>query len=646
LVGSDSSNPLLANVNHCDPIDTGFEMCKRNHIGIFRQLSGYLREERIAFFVGAGASAESPSCLPVGNDFRWLVLEALGFSELALDPKTETYHMTLELMLGQSRRFLSANEVQGIYEVLHRRRAYNRCHFLLPRICSTILTTNQDTLIEDADLSLAKICTKKEFEDYRPGPSVLHLHGSIEAPETLAVTHRDTSRLPRYKFDAMKSALIGKRALCFVGYSAQDLDIMDSFEKLGEREIFWIRRPTTPDKAGEWVQRIGKILHTDELTIQRHTIWAYAGTAMTVLAAQYKPALIEKYGSTPNSNLEKEAQFGGDFKRRYINEFVNEWKSTIPGWRRHAALATIIAHRWRGRVAGGVFSKVLEELQPSNGDSIWKAQVLIERARAEEAAGEYILELEDAGNARRIFEHAHDSIGMARACLGLAAGNHIQDRPEKLIKARYWIRQSQRHYANAHRHDADLFLWIIHTDAEISSKLGRALADITPRGEVMIRSAISRLTEAKIWDMILDDVDMETFVRLNLAESYMSLTGGLSEARHHLGEATRKIEWIGKPQAEVHAFRVAGRLNQLEGDLDSAKLCYDDALALSCSGELQEKTLVAKDSIAQALFFLERRRFQDAYWYIRLSAQNYPGTFGKITFLVSKLLMEVLRGMN
>jgi tetratricopeptide (TPR) repeat protein len=630
------------------------EAVDEKNLKIVARLLDCLQDNRLVFFVGSGISAEPPTCFPLGKDLRWLVLDGLGFSELGLKAELMTKRdISLELTLGLASRFLGP-KVTDIFKVLELRpndqRMFNRNHYFVPRLASIILTTNQDHLIEDScacvrPVPLKPVVTERQFEAYQGEDGVLiKIHGSVSEWETLTVTHFETSRLESYKSSAVGAAIKG-RAVCFIGYSAQDLDVAESISQYLE-EVYWIQRPKQHEERQRWVEKVATNLNLDEekrRALHGNVIWMDAGTALTFLAQGFDPSIVEDYLKTESSRRELEARYWNrDFKRHYLMDFKKQWASTNPAWKRHAALGTILAHQWQGSRARDAFDAAFKEVRcAQHSEPRDLANILIERARACEAAGKYDEEEKDARHAYVIFNRTEDRIGEAHAAQALAACYHIQDRLDKLLKARRWIQKSKRlFFKSGERGDRQTEAWIVHTDAEILSKMARVFGRLTPGGRTLIRNVINILESRRFREIVSRDVDMETFVTLQLAECYLSL-GDLNRVEHQLKQAGRKIDWIGKPQAKDHLHRVTGRLLRKQGHLIDADREYRKALELSLGRKLDEPLLIAKDSIAYARLLMDRHRFRQAYIYLRLAAQTCPGTLGRILFIIGKLLSDI-----
>jgi tetratricopeptide (TPR) repeat protein len=323
---------------------------------------------------------------------------------------------------------------------------------------------------------------------------------------------------------------------------------------------------------------------------------------------------------------------------------LREWKSSIPDWRRYAALGTILAHQWKGKAAARCFGHALDQL-PGPDYGRYAAQVHVERSRAWEAAGDYQQEREDAMRALFMYRKLNDSLGEARAGHALANYHHVQDRPYQLELARRWILRSEKAFRRIDRTGdktdeiEDLGVWLNLTHAEILSKIGRILGRFTPLGKLLLAMASRRIEDKRFRQILSGDIDKEAFVLLSLADIQVSL-GNFALAQRCLDDALRRIEWIGNPPGLDHLLRTRGRLHMKRGKMRECENDYNTALRMS-STRYDEPSYIAKDSIALLALFLRQRRWREADCVMKkawTASRQSQGVMQAITFIVGKII--------
>jgi len=122
--------------------------------------------------------------------------------------------------------------------------------WLLVERRATVITTNWDTLIEDAlEEDVARVwrpAGEGAFEHYRAGsPCLIKLHGSLHDPSSVSATLRATAGIvPESLRDVMHTALEDKVCI-FIGYSGRDLDLGPLLRQVRFRKTHAITRSAT-----------------------------------------------------------------------------------------------------------------------------------------------------------------------------------------------------------------------------------------------------------------------------------------------------------------------------------------------------------------------------------------------------------------
>jgi len=242
---------------------------------------------RLAILVGAGVSVSPPSrmptafqflrnfyeiCLPASCDKQlflpWVDPNAIVFSDLT-DLRFETVLGIVQHSFDKKLNILKLF-CSGQPNLNH------RCLNLLAQSGAIIITTNFDSLIEDAYPELYEYRLRVREEDFEDllekgvtsVPEFWHIHGMIRDPiskeditDSIVASIRDCwnskdlFRLDRAKGQALEKAL-SERDLLIVGYSgSDDYDIAPALEQIhSNRRLVWIQH--TPDhrrSQAKWI---------------------------------------------------------------------------------------------------------------------------------------------------------------------------------------------------------------------------------------------------------------------------------------------------------------------------------------------------------------------------------------------------------
>jgi tetratricopeptide (TPR) repeat protein len=224
-----------------------------------------LDPSRLAILVGAGVSVEKPSCLPTAfqflREFYKGCLPAHLNHEKLLSRESD---LRFETVLGiLQHRFDEKLEILDLFNS-GTPNLNHRCLNLLARRGALIITTNFDTLAEQAgspDLDYTIRASDDSFASFveagpynKTQPEFWHLHGIIQHPrdkhdfrDSVVASikdcwlSKDLFRLDQSKGRALEKVL-ADRDLLIVGYSgSDDYDIGPALEEIrSARKIFWV----------------------------------------------------------------------------------------------------------------------------------------------------------------------------------------------------------------------------------------------------------------------------------------------------------------------------------------------------------------------------------------------------------------------
>jgi hypothetical protein len=273
----------------------GVEKCEDNSYLAKRLLDG-----DVVLFVGSGISIWPPSKIPTGlvlkrNLFerlcdhdllRWVYQAAferqeffgrLGSAMFYVAPIDEPSpmslkrmgqavgeivdHFPLEILLEKVNLYAHRSAWRRIANVFYKKEA-NNIHRTIAALlannlkrqlpASYILTTNFDILLEEALRERRQKYFSCFLSEHYTDPQaklgkvveIFKLHGSVKAQESLVMTmiQEETSD---DRVRALKPILEG-RDLCFIGYSASDIDISRFLRGIDIKSIYWVVR----DRSG------------------------------------------------------------------------------------------------------------------------------------------------------------------------------------------------------------------------------------------------------------------------------------------------------------------------------------------------------------------------------------------------------------
>jgi len=310
---------------------------------IANELLPRIRADRCVLFAGAGLSYEAG--LPSAGDLAKRLWRALPEEER---PKSYTLSEVAEIYL----KLHSKQElVDFVREALQpiRGQVLDTTTFRLiahiPHLNKTIITTNWDTLLEEAiqevtgtppvvvvtDLDMGKVAGAQRV--------IYKIHGSVDAPETLVVTERDYRLKYRDLFDAQSLVMANVRALLtsnviiYTGYSLRD----EYFDEL----LRQIRYVLTDSRTGEFMGWTSFLVTPEEP--DQEALRRFRGLRMVWIDASAREFFQFVFAETAEFvNREKELQTirllkepyveihggAGIGKTRLLRELANKYKYT------------------------------------------------------------------------------------------------------------------------------------------------------------------------------------------------------------------------------------------------------------------------------------------------------------------------------
>lgn len=216
-----------------------------------------LKNQKVIFFVGAGAS--SASGLPLGNELRDKLLEGLYrefpyWEEQRIDIFRNSFYpnqknITLEMVSQQFTQRLGYEGTNDFLKPIFIGKEPSWSHEVIASLAkkefiAAILTTNFDNLFEKA--------LKKEEVDFKVisgrddaisiGQNlskeviIWKLHGDLREARSLAVTKQDVLHFSTKKKDALRR-IFHDYNIVFVGYSMDDPDFLELFNEMTPESV-------------------------------------------------------------------------------------------------------------------------------------------------------------------------------------------------------------------------------------------------------------------------------------------------------------------------------------------------------------------------------------------------------------------------
>lgn len=199
------------------------------------------------FFVGAGISIPSPSCLPSSNSIISLVLDAL-----CINLKTTTYldnlpkraidvKIKMEVLFDIIKR--NASPRFNLLFSLFEKGKPNLYHYFFARLLDAnlikyIITTNFDTFIEkSANGELNVLATDSEHSK-RLDRSLFKIHGTIDRFETIVAMLPQVSRGLGFHKKKLLNETLNKTCIV-IGWSDNDIDLTPLFYEAERGSLIW-----------------------------------------------------------------------------------------------------------------------------------------------------------------------------------------------------------------------------------------------------------------------------------------------------------------------------------------------------------------------------------------------------------------------
>jgi len=232
-------------------------------------VSRLLAERDLVFFTGSGISMWAPSNLPTGYELKKNL-----FRGITSDPTLDVYYDVVYTHNAILHEHWQKVPLEGIFGAILSEIGdklfdglsfldidkYNVIHKALVALSNhtthrTIITTNFDLLFEACDRN----GTTPFFSDLNSYPSLnginlIKLHGSYADKASIVMTlEKEGTGLPVHLQKFLKSFLPGK-AICFVGYSASEFDIVPIIKDIPFSRVYWIERSEDAIKGNRRMQ--------------------------------------------------------------------------------------------------------------------------------------------------------------------------------------------------------------------------------------------------------------------------------------------------------------------------------------------------------------------------------------------------------
>jgi len=217
-----------------------------NKTKICKKLFNLLSEQasKVVIFAGAGISFNSPSSLPLANEVKTAILDALCDESNEIPLKSFYYQhrneidinrilmeSMFDIILTRSHEFTNQRLFCIVKDIFSKGKPNNN-HLFLSRLIKAgcrIITTNFDVLIEEA-LNRSR----------EPAKEILHIHGSVKEPQSIITILRQVGQgLPREMAEMLQAALKDK-ILIFIGWRDEDIDVTSLLFSSRIKKIYWI----------------------------------------------------------------------------------------------------------------------------------------------------------------------------------------------------------------------------------------------------------------------------------------------------------------------------------------------------------------------------------------------------------------------
>ena len=235
-------------------------------------LRGALEQRGLALWLGAGVSVESG--MPTGAALaRSLSNEIMRYqTDYPGSPDLEKVAADFEVSFDRPRL---AQELQARLGFASPREI-GHSHLLVARlikhqIVDTVVTTNYDTLLEDACHTLGVPLDVVVHDAHRERlqgrrPVLIKLHADFDHPEYLVVTKNDyaqfASDIRRRAIRSKIDSLVATSSIFYLGYAAEDIDLLESLARMdrggeGPRSYMAVRVSREIATVPQRLQRYG-----------------------------------------------------------------------------------------------------------------------------------------------------------------------------------------------------------------------------------------------------------------------------------------------------------------------------------------------------------------------------------------------------
>lgn len=329
---------------------------------LISELVKLTEEGRLVFFVGAGISKDVPSCIPLGNELKNGIINALCMdnSEPQRDEILESVESLRPEVILQIMHEIVGDKVLDVLDIF-RCDQPNQNHFFLAKVIkygNLIVTTNFDCLIEQACIADGfepRVCVSDlEFNEWLKSVGerknlkgcLFKIHGSLEdakgacKKDTIVATLNQVGRgLPAGKANVFEY-LIKNYDMVFIGYSG--LDDFDICPKIAltetSKKIFWCQH----NRSGHF-----EIMCADEvMKSERDPIGDLLSSRVTYVrilcdTKELIDLILVELGFGSFSSLKNTAM---DYSAHF-----HSWATHVGQWPRATIIARIFSHtaKWK-----------------------------------------------------------------------------------------------------------------------------------------------------------------------------------------------------------------------------------------------------------------------------------------------------------
>ena len=212
----------------------------------YKAIINLIRREDVTLFVGSGCSIASGAPTARGLiEQVWQLLEAEYQDD---ESKSSLMEVSESLVVQEGGNRTKLNQVLDDAFSNLKPSTFHKLLVRIPHI-HTIITTNYDSLIENAyssDLSQVIVCDSDLVNTDARKVQVLKIHGDLKHKEHIVITKTDYRRFLNEPSNVLLWSRItnefSTKHIVFVGYSADDQNILNLIEQVKERTSDTIKR--------------------------------------------------------------------------------------------------------------------------------------------------------------------------------------------------------------------------------------------------------------------------------------------------------------------------------------------------------------------------------------------------------------------